>query len=492
MEIVLVGADDCPDAGPTCLGEGDELPAGAGSVVVLDAGSSTDDVARLVETARVVVVVGDPDGARVVRVASAAPDAVIRVVPIDHELGLEPVDAALLVAADDTSATFEPTEVDAGVFVAVVRTVTHDQIAETTVATEPDVLAGSVPAPAIRWTVELPAPYGRLGLHHRAVVGDRVLALLGNDGVARGLDAATGEELWATPIVPSAAVAPATFADLTGDIVVMSMGQPDRRTEPDRALWALDLASGNVRWKVEIDSDGIVGHPVSDGDRVYVWLARNADDTALRALDLATGEELWKLPGEVSAAPPRVEGDIVWAGNTAGVMRAVDAATGEELLRFEQPPLGLFTFSSRPVIDGDRVLFGSDIGSFYALDRETADELWSFSPDDPTNPSGPVVVGDVVVFGSFVGNIYGLDVATGDVRWRTASGSGQVLSSPVAADGVVYVGSMSPEPAVHAIDGATGEPIWRLPVDEDVEASPVVDDDLVYVFTPGTVYAIER
>ena len=42
------------------------------------------------------------------------------------------------------------------------------------------------------------------------------------------------------------------------------------------------------------------------------------------------------------------------------------------------------------------------------------------------------------------------------------------------------------------IDVLTGEAVWRLPVDEPFSASPVVDSELVYIYTASTAYAIEN
>ena len=63
-------------------------------------------------------------------------------------------------------------------------------------------------------------------------------------------------------------------------------------------------------------------------------------------------------------------------------------------------------------------------------------------------------------------------------------------SSPAVVDGVIYAGGHL---QVAAIDGATGSPLWRHPVDGPVHSSPAVAGDLLYVgLLDNRILALER
>lgn len=71
------------------------------------------------------------------------------------------------------------------------------------------------------------------------------------------------------------------------------------------------------------------------------------------------------------------------------------------------------------------------------------------------------------------------------VRWAAWLGF-LISSSPAVVDGVVYVGSVSPAVpeggALHAVNAATGEELWRLPTipGDGIFSSPAVVDGMVY------------
>src|SRR5262249_5361865 len=86
---------------------------------------------------------------------------------------------------------------------------------------------------------------------------------------------------------------------------------------------------------------------------------------------------------------------------------------------------------------------------------------------------------------------------TPTVRWRAWLGQ-KISSSPAVVDGVVYVGSVSPVTrdggALHAVDAATGEEIWRLPTvaGDGIFTGPAVAHGLVYAGSyDGIVVAAE-
>jgi len=248
-------------------------------------------------------------------------------------------------------------------------------------------------------------------------------------------------------------------------------------------------------WETTVSGRGSIGHPATDGERVFVWIAEDDVDISFRALDLADGREVWRTDGEgaMGLGPPRVDNGEVWVGSGDGALRGLDAATGAELVRFDRIGLGLAGVASRPAVTGDRVYFGNDNGTFYAIDRASGELVWSYATGSPNIPSSPVIAEDLVIFGSFDGGVYGLDLGTGEVRWRYESPEGLFLSSAVLAGGTIYLASLAPPPtSLLALDARSGDVVWQLPIGEQTGASPFVDGDTVYIQTPGRFLAVAR
>ncbi|MGM0875162.1 MAG: PQQ-binding-like beta-propeller repeat protein [Bacillota bacterium] len=80
-----------------------------------------------------------------------------------------------------------------------------------------------------------------------------------------------------------------------------------------------------------------------------------------------------------------------------------------------------------------------------------------------------------------------------DWTYRTP---GTILtSSPAIANGVVYVGTRDEEGsndhAIHAVDQETGNKVWQVKADAQVQSSPAVADGIVYASSiRGTIYAM--
>jgi polyvinyl alcohol dehydrogenase (cytochrome) len=172
--------------------------------------------------------------------------------------------------------------------------------------------------------------------------------------------------------------APSLFKVKTGNgrfVELVGAGQKSGQ------YWALDPATGAVRWVTQAGPGGTAGGlqwgSAVDGTRVYT---ANAN----------TSFESW---------------DLVGGGTTTGgVWSALDAATGEILWQHTPSVAGGF--------------FGG-------------------------TTSGPVTTANGVVYGcslDALGHMYALDAATGNELWRFASG-GSCLSGAAISDGMLFWGS---------------------------------------------------
>ncbi len=504
-QVMIVGAPSCDDTGAELVvcrstPEALEPTNGRQVLVVLDGGlDAAIEAGNIIGGQLSTVVSGDPDEDAA---ALAAFSASVTFVPTGlSELVADPA-VTLFVGIDDALAAFTPVDIgDELVASRVDRFFDSRLQGMAPEPTDSETVQGAVPEPTVRWVLDLPEPLTVQASHERAVVVAGVVAFLGRDGVIRGVDAEDGTVLWSRETEADPFSASGSFVSASGDTLLVGTVAPGVNSDPafevppdlpDKSLWALDILTGDLIWEVTVSPAGSIGHPATDGDRVFLWIAEDGVDISFRALDLADGSEVWRAQGVSGVGPPRVDNGEVWVGSADGALRGFDAQTGAELARFDRIGLGVAGVASRPAVSDDRVFFGNDNGMFYAIERTSGELVWSFETESVDLPSSPAIADDVVIFGSFDGGVYGLEMDSGELRWRYDSGNDLFLSSAALADDTVYIATFAVPSSVLALDARTGELAWQLPIGELVGASPFIDGDTVYIQTSGQFWAIAR
>jgi outer membrane protein assembly factor BamB len=187
-----------------------------------------------------------------------------------------------------------------------------------------------------------------------ALVG-RVIIFGGLDGIVRGLDAESGELLWAqtldapirTPVAP------------LGDHVFAG-------TE-NGGLYRIDVTSGDITAQLHIQKTP--SHTVlPGGDGLVVCLDWASDNSEVAVTDTALTEIRWRhapLEGDRwTSARPYIDGNHVVVGSKEGWVQAFRATDGELAWQFQ--------------VDGmvrgmgfadDIILVGTLSGMVYCLDR---------------------------------------------------------------------------------------------------------------------------
>ncbi len=172
-----------------------------------------------------------------------------------------------------------------------------------------------------KWHVDAPV----------SVVGDRVLvasAFLDKEQVGDralfGLDAATGDIKWRTPL----ALNPWGGPTVGGDTIIVtgsSIGYDTKAVANAKgSVTALNLADGKVKWQKEVKGGVVSCAAVADGAAVVT-----ATDGKVRAFDLATGELRWHYDAQAPFfAPPAVAGGVVYVGDLKGVIHALGLVDG--------------------------------------------------------------------------------------------------------------------------------------------------------------------
>ena len=267
------------------------------------------------------------------------------------------------------------------------------------------------------------------------------------------------------------------------------------------------------------------------GDTVYV-----ADDSGtLHAINLATGKNKWKYVSDGGFdTSPLVMGGRVYLGDLSGVFHCVSAADGKKIWLFDSES-GIHGSANS---DGTHILFGNDGAQIICLDTE-GKKVWSVTAGDRINaapsiamladgrrvalfsgcdadlraielkegkeaftaalgalaPGSPVVVamaaphaaprpvaarGDRIIVGTDQGHVLCYS-SEGKQLWdydKVKDGA-MVYASPAVAEGIVVAGARDRQ--VHAMELATGKPLWTFATRGDVDSSPLISDGRVYV-----------
>ena len=294
-------------------------------------------------------------------------------------------------------------------------------------------------------------------------------------GSAVAVDAATGQIIWKTFIVPTGYTGGAVWGSnlvvdtARGELFLGTGNNYTIPTDPAYAaclsaggsdkscvipadhfdsLLALDIKNGKLKWS----------HRLSSGDDWNVaCLAAPATDNcpAGSGPDYDFGSAPQEITLSLSGGRTKT---IIGAGQKSGVYSAFDADTGAMMWATQVGPgatLGGIEWGSAS--DGKRIYVavsnadnkhyaGGNAGSWNALDPLTGAVLWRVPDPNGANDLGPLAVSNGVVFAPSMGaaasqaNMFALNAKTGDIVWSFPSG-GSVIAGATIADGTVFWGS---------------------------------------------------
>ena len=225
--------------------------------------------------------------------------------------------------------------------------------------------------------------------------------------------------------------------------------------------------------------------PVIAGGRVLV----GGQDSNFFCLDLATGEPIWTFAAEGPVtAPGAVVEDMVFFGDTYGLIYGLNLEDGSEVWRMEADDKVEGGINALKVSDDQlpepewRIFVGSHDFNLYSLAAKTGERRWSRETESyvMATPSIEAKL-PAITFGGCDGFLYVVAADSGRALHQVELGQ-YVMNSAAMRDGIAYVAHHGGE--VVAIDVATGEFAWRTETGVEYHGSPAVTETLVIV--PGT------
>ena len=281
--------------------------------------------------------------------------------------------------------------------------------------------------------------------------------IVGNQkGKVISFDAESGKKIWSTAL-PVEERAFQNFSRAIVDKDMVYIGSADRH------LYALDLRSGDIKWKLELD-DWIRASPLVVDGKLIVATAGGY------VYAIQTGNEkpgiLWKNKASLHGiyADLRQYQKKIYVSSSDFYLINIEPSNGQIIWKTS-------VFESITDNTGERVLA----------------DLVGGGPD---YQAGTTIANGVAYFGSprFV---YAVDVETGNELWKFET-RGQICGAPAVANGKVFFGQQGGTHFFYCVDSKTGALKWKKPL-KWVWASPNTKDGKIYIATvAGTFFCCDQ
>jgi outer membrane protein assembly factor BamB len=232
----------------------------------------------------------------------------------------------------------------------------------------------------------------------------------------------------------------------------------------DGTVSAIDIASGDFLWRVELDTDLTAGVGIGDG---LLFLASRQGQ--LLAISQSDGTQQWTtvLENEVLAQPAVTSGVVVVRVGD-DIVTGLDTANGDVLWRQEKSIAALSVRGvSRPLINGRGAVAGLADGSLLALDVDSGDVLWETAVGRPRGnnemrrlsdiDADPVLFGTVLYVASYQSRIVAMAMGSPRVIW---SRDLSTLKTPAVDADHLYITEQSG--SLIALNRYSGEFAWEL------------------------------
>jgi outer membrane protein assembly factor BamB len=236
--------------------------------------------------------------------------------------------------------------------------------------------------------------------------------------------------------------------------------------------------------------------PVFDGSTGYV-----ADHKGyVRAFDIKTGNRVWEMQLEtpIASGPALVEGKLLF-GTSQGEVIARAAKDGKEIWRVKVSSEVLAT----PTGANGVIVIRTVDGRIYAMEADSGKRIWVYDRTVPLltlrGNSAPVIHNGIVITGSDSGKLAALTLKTGRVLWETqiADPKGRtelermvdIDAQPVVLEDVIYV--ITYQGRLATVQLQSGRMMWARDISS--YSGIVLDPYRVYVSdVDSQVWALNR
>jgi outer membrane protein assembly factor BamB len=218
------------------------------------------------------------------------------------------------------------------------------------------------------------------------------------------------------------------------------------------------------------------------------------------AVSLKNGVQKWQYPSsdeeaiEFYAAPVfSTDGEQLILASYKNEIHSVDPASGVRKWNFSVPTDSKFVvrFIDSPLVTDQGIFAPASNNILYALDLDGRLQ-WEFPTEEPLWASPVWSENCMCIYQvSMDHHLYALDPENGDLLWKSEDLGGPIVSPPaISESGLIIISTFNNE--VIALGEDSHDVEWRFSTSDWAWASPVVDQDQVYVSDiSGLFYALE-
>jgi len=183
----------------------------------------------------------------------------------------------------------------------------------------------------------------------------------------------------------------------------------------DGGLYALELATGKLRWKYDAQEDVGTTPTVAGGLVLFMTL-----QDSLIAVDAQTGAWKWHHRREtregftiLGAAPVQVAGALALGAYSDGTVAALDLQTGTVKWERRIAAIGDFMDVDALRLQGNRLYAAAYSGGVYALDVQTGRQEWELK----TSGACRLMLGGGLLLAVTTTQVLGISSRDGSRRW---------------------------------------------------------------------------
>jgi outer membrane protein assembly factor BamB len=188
---------------------------------------------------------------------------------------------------------------------------------------------------------------------------------------------------------------------------------------------------------------------------------------------------------KINRMSPILYKDQIIVGNALDGLVSYDIQTKNEVWRINIP----FGVEASGTVIRDRLFIGSNNGKMYSIDLVKGEVLWNFDTKSEL-VAEPLLQEGVLYFLSGSQSVFALDAVSGKQLWtynRQDTSNLMTIrggSKPAFSNGMLFVGFS--DGSVVSLNSKTGTPQWEITLNrntrfKDIDASPVIDGDALYV-----------
>lgn len=297
-----------------------------------------------------------------------------------------------------------------------------------------------------------------------SVVTPGGIARLGPDGIVTVYELETGEVSMRVRLA-------ARVGGMPAGAVVNAPGLPKLLvvSEGERHITAIDLVSGEVRWR----------HALGRGRffkvrRAGKLLVVSSSEPTLTAVDAATGEMVWRVRDRLRFCRPAaydtnslfvVAGDPGPTTRSSEALLALDPWSG--VCRWRQDlPSGLRALGAPMPADKAVVIAVHDHKGtgFLSFAREGGSLMWSVPTGFAPSTSAWLVVDDLLITNGLRGEVSAIEMATGKGAWQKRLAPSADTDVPRHLDPILRSGALFvPQQQVHVLRPHDGESVGVVP-----------------------------